>query len=109
MAIPESVTVTDFLCNPFQITTANNQCCEMHLSRAEERRSRKRGKEAINNSDSSSNCCEAASGGGGGHALKLGNAAEIGYVVRSGVVFLVKCSAFAALGRMYVVRGSDYR
>ena len=39
----------------------------------------------------------------------MGDAAEIGYIVRSGVVFLVKCSAFAALGRMYVIRGSDYR
>ena len=43
------------------------------------------------------------------HTLKFGSVAEIGYVVRSGVVFLVKCSAFAALGRMYVIRGSDYR
>ena len=89
-----------------QITTANNQCCEMHLSRAAERRSKKKGKRASKSDSSSSNCCE---GSKGGHTLKFGSVAEIGYVVRSGVVFLVKCSAFAALGRMYVIRGSDYR
>ena len=86
-----------------QITTANNQCCEMHLSRAAERRSKKKGKRKSNSS--SNNCCESSNG----HTLKFGSVAEIGYVVRSGVVFLVKCSAFAALGRMYVIRGSDYR
>ena len=76
----------------------------MHLSRAAERRSKKKGKK-ISKSDPS-HCCES---NGGGHTLKFGSVAEIGYVVRSGVVFLVKCSAFAALGRMYVIRGSDYR
>ena len=75
----------------------------MHLSRAAERRSKKKGKK-ISKSDPS-HCCES----NGGHTLKFGSVAEIGYVVRSGVVFLVKCSAFAALGRMYVIRGSDYR
>ena len=79
----------------------------MHLSRAERRRSKKGGKAGAGHPDPS-NCCE-ISGGGGGHTLKFGDVAEIGYVVRSGVVFLVKCSAFAALGRMYVIRGSDYR
>ena len=42
------------------------------------------------------------------HAATICNA-DVGYVVRSGGVYLVKCSAFAALGRMYVVRLSDYR
>ena len=89
-----------------QITTANNQCCEMHLSRAAERRLKKKGKRASKSESSKTNCCESSNGG---HTLKFGSVAEIGYVVRSGVVFLVKCSAFAALGRMYVIRGSDYR
>ena len=78
----------------------------MHLSRAAERRLKKKGKRVSKSESSNTNCCESSNGG---HTLKFGSVAEIGYVVRSGVVFLVKCSAFAALGRMYVIRGSDYR
>lgn len=34
---------------------------------------------------------------------------EIGYVRRHGKVFLEKCSAFALIGRLYVIRCSDYK
>eukprot|EP00090_Calanus_glacialis_P001061 TRINITY_DN10756_c0_g1_i1.p1 TRINITY_DN10756_c0_g1~~TRINITY_DN10756_c0_g1_i1.p1 ORF type:complete len:1638 (-),score=635.61 TRINITY_DN10756_c0_g1_i1:838-5751(-) len=47
-------------------------------------------------------CC------GKSHVLRLGGQ-EIGYVRKQGRIFLEKCAAFGALGRMYVIRCSDYR
>jgi len=42
------------------------------------------------------------------HTLQLGDV-EVGYVKRNGQVFLEKCAAFGALGRMFVIRCSDFR
>jgi len=47
-------------------------------------------------------CC------GKSHVLKLGDQ-EIGFVRKQGRIFLEKCASFGALGRMYVIRCSDYR
>jgi len=47
-------------------------------------------------------CC------GKSHVLRLGGQ-EIGYVRKQGRIFLEKCAAFGTLGRMYVIRCSDYR
>lgn len=42
------------------------------------------------------------------HVLRLGEQ-DIGFVRKLGRIFLEKCAAFGALGRMYVIRCSDYR
>ena len=47
-------------------------------------------------------CC------GKSHVLRLGGQ-EVGYVRKQGRIFLEKCAAFGALGKMYVIRCSDYR
>ena len=47
-------------------------------------------------------CCEL------NHNLILADK-TVGYIVRGNQIFLDKCNAFSALGRMYVIRCSDYR
>ena len=47
-------------------------------------------------------CCSKA------HTLSLAGKG-VGYIVKDGQIFFDKCKAFAALGRMYVIRCSDYR
>eukprot|EP00092_Neocalanus_flemingeri_P001505 GFUD01001606.1.p1 GENE.GFUD01001606.1~~GFUD01001606.1.p1 ORF type:complete len:1654 (-),score=563.80 GFUD01001606.1:789-5750(-) len=47
-------------------------------------------------------CC------GKSHVLRLGGQA-VGYVRKKGRIFLEKCAAFGVLGKMYVIRCSDYR
>jgi len=42
------------------------------------------------------------------HSLTIAGQ-QLGYVRKDGRVFLEKCAAFAALGRLYVIRCSDYR
>ena len=48
-------------------------------------------------------CCDQV------HTATVGDRAMVRYVVRSGRVFLEKCGAFLALGRLFAVRCSDYR
>lgn len=42
------------------------------------------------------------------HFLQLDDK-PVGFIIKGGEIFLEKCSTFAALGRMYVIRCSDYR
>ncbi|XP_040583813.1 uncharacterized protein [Lepeophtheirus salmonis] len=42
------------------------------------------------------------------HILTLADK-TVGYIVKEDQIFLDKCNAFSALGRMYVIRCSDYR
>ncbi|XP_059090175.1 uncharacterized protein LOC131885977 [Tigriopus californicus] len=42
------------------------------------------------------------------HFLQLDDK-SVGFIIKGGDIFLEKCSTFAALGRMYVIRCSDYR
>ena len=46
------------------------------------------------------------------HILMLGDKNEcrrVHYIVHKGEIFLDKCDAFSALGRLYIVRCADYR
>ena len=47
-------------------------------------------------------CCSTA------HTLRLGEV-DVGCIRKDGKVYLEKCAAFGALGRMFVIRCSDYR
>ena len=51
----------------------------------------------------SNRCCEKV------HSMKVGDRSDVRYVVKNEQIFLEKCGAFLALGRLYVVRCSDYR